>query len=93
MKSEKKFQSNNSVVRKVDERIVPKDLLANPFLLDIIALDADKMFEFNLKALESLGYKDIKSYWHPQEGYIFARGTLPVCLCAHMDKVPYYSSI
>jgi len=85
--------NQSSVVRKVDERIVPKDLLANPFLLDVIALDADKMFEFNLKALESLGYKDVKSYWHPQEGYIFARGTLPVCLCAHMDKVPYYSSI
>ena len=76
-----------------NEKIAPKDLKVNPFFIDVLSMDADKMFEFNLKALEALGYDDIKSYWHPTDGYIFARGTLPVCLCAHMDKVPQYKSI
>ena len=77
--------------KKTDEGLeIPARLQLDPFFKEILSLDADKLFDFNLKALQSLGYTDIKSYWHPTDGYIFARGTLPVCLCAHMDKVPHY---
>lgn len=82
----KKFISYN-------EANVPNDLKVNSFFLKILSLTADKMFEYNLAALKSFGYEDIKSFWNPLSGYIFAKGTLPVCLCAHMDKVPHYESI
>ena len=78
---------------KYDEKVVPNDLKVNPFFLNVLSLDADKMFEYNLSALKAFGYENVESSWHPTDGYIFAKGTMPVCLCAHMDKVPHYKSI
>lgn len=78
---------------KYNEKDLPNDLKVNPFFLNVLSLDAKDMFEFNVDALKSFGYETVEFYWHPEEGYIFAKGTLPVCLCAHMDKVPYYKSI
>lgn len=102
MKKNNKFKATKSVSKIVktvkkfvryNEKVLPNDLKVNPFFIDVLSLDADKMFEFNLSALQSFGYVDIESFFDSKNGYIFAKGTLPVCLCAHMDKVPYYKPI
>lgn len=72
---------------------IPNKLSVDPFFLDVLSLSAIQMFEFNVQALKSFGYEDIRTFEHPEQGYIFAKGTLPVCLCAHMDKVPWYKKI
>lgn len=72
---------------------VPPHLSVDPFFLQILQMSKEELFSFNLEALKLFGYKDIKFYEAPEDGYIFARGTIPVCLCAHMDKVPWYKPI
>ena len=73
--------------------IIPKKFDVDPFFYYILSFSADEMFEFNKKALVQSGYEDVRVYKHPESGYIFAKGTLPVCLCAHMDKVPWYKNV
>ena len=58
----------------------------------ILAMTKETLFDYNVKVLKAYGY-EVESYFDETEGYIFARGTMPVCLCAHMDKVPWYKNM
>lgn len=72
---------------------IPAKLSVDPLFLDVLSFSAVEMFNFNVDALKHFNYKHVEVYQHPENGYIFAKGTLPVCLVAHMDKVPWYKPI
>lgn len=91
--SKKNKTNKEFVIAEYDEKTVPVHLVPTKSFIKTLSLDADKLFETNLAMLKNYGYDEVCSYWHPTDGYIFARGTMPVCLCAHMDKVPRYESI
>lgn len=62
--------------------------------IKIICMSNEKLFQYLLDVLQNqYGYIDIVFDSNPDNGYIFARGTLPVCLCAHMDKVYSYKRL
>ena len=92
LKTSKVSSSSNLVNVAYNDTNVPNDLRINPFLGQILKFPADKLFDFNVNALKTLGYKNVISFWHPENGYIYAEGTLPICLVAHMDRV-YHEDI
>lgn len=72
---------------------IPPRLQVDPLFIKELSLPKEELAVFLVDALKSLGYSDIKFNEDPKEGYIFAKGIIPVCLCAHMDKVPHYQNI
>ncbi len=78
---------------KVDIADISKKYIPSDAFISILKSSAEELYTNLLKFLEKHGYTDVVSYEHKTDGYIFARGTLPVCLCAHLDVVPSYAKI
>jgi len=72
---------------KYNKDSVPKSLVINPLLIALLCSTEQGLFHYNVDALKSFGYEDVITFWDPKEGYIYAKGNMPVCLCAHMDRV------
>ena len=79
--------------KKKDKDLIPSEFEVSGELINIISMPQKKLFKFNINKLKEFGYTDFKVCNNYDDGYIFARGTMPVCLCAHMDKVPWYKNI
>lgn len=83
--SKKKFKLSNEKI--------PENLMVESLFVSLLSFDARELFFENIKRLKSFEYDAIEYLDHPTEGYIFAKGNIPVCLCAHMDKVLSYDKI